>query len=161
MHQHRRAGQELERIECEGVTYNLKIASWETGGVYEVWEMVWDKGAVVPCHEHHNSRETFFITQGKVEFTLAGRKATATAGDVIHVPPYMPHSMVFLEDTTWMAYFNNYRFYDAIKELNLIREQNPAIVEDEAFRREFGSRTDSHPVKTPGEAAEELLFTSG
>ena len=161
MHQHRKAGQELERIHAEGVVYNLKVASWETGGVYEVWEMVWDKGVVVPCHEHHNSRETFFITKGSVEFTLAGNKTVVKAGDVVHVPPYMPHSMNFLEDTTWMAYFNNYRFYDAIKELNLLKEQDPAIVEDEAFRKAFGSRTDSHPVMTAEERVEQTLSGDG
>lgn len=149
MYQHRKAGEELEKIQSEGVVYNLKVASWETNGVYEVWEMIWDKGVDIPCHEHHNSRETFFITKGSVEFTLAGKKFVAKAGDMIHVPPYMPHSMAILEDTTWIAYFNNYKFYNAMQERNILKEHNPSALEDETFITEFGNRTDSHRVKSP------------
>jgi len=95
MHRHRKAGGELEKIQSEGVVYSLKAASWETGGVYEVWEMVWDKGFEVPYHEHHNSRETFFITKEAVEYPLVGKKFVAKAGDMVHVPPYLPHCMTF------------------------------------------------------------------
>jgi quercetin dioxygenase-like cupin family protein len=151
MYQHRKAGQELERIPSEGVVYNLKVASWESGGVYEVWEMILDKGVDVPYHEHHNSHETFFITKGTVEITLAGNKLVANAGDIVHVPPYMPHGMVFLEDTTFIAFFNNYRFYDAIQERNILKEHNPDVLDDDAFITDFGNRTDSHRVKSPEE----------
>ena len=117
--------------------------------------MVWDKGVNVPYHEHHNSRETFFITKGSVEFTLAGKRFVAKAGDVVHIPPYMPHGMVFLEDTTWMAYFNNYRFYDAMQERNMLKKHNPEVLDDETFITEFGNRTDSHRVKSPEEVLQE------
>jgi quercetin dioxygenase-like cupin family protein len=160
MFQHRKTGQELEKIHSDGAVYNLKVASWETGGVYEVWEMIFEKGKKVPYHEHHNSRETFFITEGSIEFTLAGNKFMASAGDVIHVPPYMPHSMVFLKNTTWMAYFNNYKFYDAIKESNMLKAHNPDALEKDKYITDFGNRTDSHALKSPEEVLKDTQSKS-
>jgi quercetin dioxygenase-like cupin family protein len=155
MHQLREAGKVLATIESEGVTYHLKVASWETGGVYEVWEMVLDKGLEIAYHEHHAACETFFLTRGSAEVTLAGNKVVAKAGDVIHVPPYMPHAMVILEETTWMAYFNGYRFYDVMQERIMLKEHNPAVLEDEEFSQIFGERHDSHRVKAPAEVLQE------
>ena len=144
MHQHRKAGEELAKIQGEGMLYNLKVASWETAGIYEVWEMIMDKDAEVPPHEHHKSYETFFVTEGSVEVTLAGNTFVAKAGDIIQVPPYMPHSMLLLEETTFISIFYNYKFYNAMQERNMLKEHNPEILADEEFIKEFGYRHDSH-----------------
>lgn len=151
----RQKDEALEVIKSDGVTYNLKVAAWETAGKYEVWEMVWDKGTDVGYHEHHKSYETFFITKGSIEVMLARKKFIAKAGDIVQVPPYLPHAMVFLEDTTMIAYFYNYKFYNAMQERLLLKEQNPDILNDADFDKEFGIRHDSHSVKTPTEVLQE------
>ncbi len=156
MHQHRKAGQDIDTIQSEGVTYHLKVASWETAGAYEVWEMVFDKGVEVNYHEHHASFESFYLTKGSIEVTLANKTFTAKAGDLVHVPPGMPHSMVFLEeDTTFMAYFFNFKFYNVMQERMMLKEHNPEAFEDEAFMKEFENRHDSHKVKSPQEVVKE------
>jgi quercetin dioxygenase-like cupin family protein len=152
MHQLRKAGQDIDTIQSEGVTYHLKVASWETAGAYEVWEMVFDKGLEVHYHEHHASFETFYVTKGSVEVTLANKTFIAKSGDLVHVPPYMPHSMVFQEEgTTFMAYFYNFKFYNVMQERMMLKEHNPEILEDEAFSKEFGDRHDSHKINPPME----------
>ena len=156
MHQLRKAGQDIDTIPSEGVTYHLKVASWETAGAYEVWEMVFEKDLEINYHEHHASFETFYVTKGSVEITLASNTFVAKAGDLVHVPPYMPHSMVFLEEgTTFMAYFYKFNFYNVMQERMMLKEHNPEILEDEAFKKEFGNRHDSHGMKSPIEVVAE------
>jgi quercetin dioxygenase-like cupin family protein len=79
-----------------------------TGGSMMIAEVRLAKGDVVPKHAHHNEQITF-ITQGALHFTLgeAGdREVTVHAGEVLVIPPHVPHSAVALEDTIDMDVFS-------------------------------------------------------
>jgi quercetin dioxygenase-like cupin family protein len=56
------------------------------------------KGAVVPLHHHVNEQVTW-ITEGAAEAYSQGRKYTLRAGDIMIIPPNVPHEFVFVEDT--------------------------------------------------------------
>ena len=56
------------------------------------------KGGVVPLHHHINEQITW-ITQGRAEVHSQGRKYTMNAGDILVIPPTVPHEFVFLEDS--------------------------------------------------------------
>jgi quercetin dioxygenase-like cupin family protein len=56
------------------------------------------KGAIVPLHRHANEQITW-ITQGVAEVYSQGRKYIMRAGDVMVIPPNVPHEFVFVEDT--------------------------------------------------------------
>jgi unsaturated pyranuronate lyase len=56
------------------------------------------KGAVVPLNHHVNEQVTW-ITEGCCEVYSNGKKYTMKAGDIMILPPNIPHELVFLEDT--------------------------------------------------------------
>ena len=56
------------------------------------------KGAVVPLH-HHANEQTTRITEGAAEVCSQGRKYLMQAGDILIIPPNVPHEFVFTEDT--------------------------------------------------------------
>ena len=56
------------------------------------------KGAVVPLHHHINEQVTW-ITQGVAEVYSQGKKYVMRAGDIMVIPPNVPHEFVFVEDT--------------------------------------------------------------
>ncbi|MGH9476493.1 MAG: cupin domain-containing protein [Terriglobales bacterium] len=56
------------------------------------------KGAEVPLHSHANEQVTW-ILEGALQFTLDGRDLTLRAGEVLCIPPHMPHAARALEDT--------------------------------------------------------------
>jgi quercetin dioxygenase-like cupin family protein len=56
------------------------------------------KGAVVPLNHHVNEQVTW-ITEGRCEVYASGKKYTMEAGDIMILPPNVPHEVVFLEDT--------------------------------------------------------------
>jgi unsaturated pyranuronate lyase len=56
------------------------------------------KGAVVPLHHHANEQITW-ITEGVAEVYSQGRKYIMKAGDIMVIPPNVPHEFIFIEDT--------------------------------------------------------------
>jgi quercetin dioxygenase-like cupin family protein len=56
------------------------------------------KGGVVPLTHHINEQITW-ITEGLAEVYSQGRKYTMKAGDIMIIPPNVPHEFNFLEDT--------------------------------------------------------------
>ena len=56
------------------------------------------KGCIVPRHQHPNE-QIAFIAQGALRFDLDGEIFTVRAGEVLVIPPNVPHSAEALEDT--------------------------------------------------------------
>ena len=56
------------------------------------------KGCVVPEHSHHNEQLTY-ILEGALKFWIDGKEIVVHAGEVLCIPPHMPHKAEALEDT--------------------------------------------------------------
>lgn len=56
------------------------------------------KGCLVPLHHHENEQITY-ILEGALKFTLEGREIVVRAGEVLVIPPNVPHAAEALEDT--------------------------------------------------------------
>jgi quercetin dioxygenase-like cupin family protein len=76
------------------------------------------KGCFVPEHSHPNEQVTF-IAEGALKFKIDGREIVVNSGEVLTIPPNMPHSAEALEDTVdfdvfhppradWIDKTNNY-----------------------------------------------------
>ena len=64
-------------------------------------QIVLKKGDTVPRHSHHNEQLTYVIT-GKLCLRLGEqgeREVVVAAGEVLVIPPNLPHSAEALEDT--------------------------------------------------------------
>jgi quercetin dioxygenase-like cupin family protein len=66
------------------VTY--KIASYQTGGAYSLFEVVTQPGSGPPPHVQHREDEAFYVLEGEYEFLVEGRTVNAVAGSLIYVP---------------------------------------------------------------------------
>jgi len=56
------------------------------------------KGALVPMHSHINEQVTWLVS-GKLRFEMEGRDVFLEAGDVLVIPPNVPHLVETLEDS--------------------------------------------------------------
>src|SRR5664279_5687965 len=63
------------------------------------------KGAVVPEHSHPNEQITY-IQEGALKFWIDGKEIVVSSGEVLTIPPNMPHKAVALEDTVDFDVFN-------------------------------------------------------
>ena len=63
------------------------------------------KGCIVPEHSHHNEQVTY-ILDGALKFWIDGTEIVVHAGEVLTIPPHMPHQAEALEDTIDLDVFN-------------------------------------------------------
>jgi len=56
------------------------------------------KGFVVPLH-HHENEQISYILEGALKFWIDGHEIVVGAGEVLCIPPNMPHKAEALEDT--------------------------------------------------------------
>jgi quercetin dioxygenase-like cupin family protein len=62
------------------------------------------KGGVVPLHSHHNEQFTY-ILEGALKFWIDNRVIVVKAGEVLTIPPHMPHRAEAMEDTVDLDVF--------------------------------------------------------
>lgn len=63
------------------------------------------KGAIVPEHSHVNEQVTY-ILEGALKFWIDGKEIVVKAGEVLTIPPNMPHKAEALIDTVDLDIFN-------------------------------------------------------
>ena len=63
------------------------------------------KGCLVPRHSHVNEQITY-ILEGALKFLIDGREIVVSSGELLCIPPNMPHEAVALEDTLDLDIFN-------------------------------------------------------
>src|SRR5271170_7474325 len=63
-----------------------------------VSQLLLKKGAVVPRHSHTNEQYSWIIS-GTLKFIFDDREILVRAGDILVIPPSVPHSAVAVEDT--------------------------------------------------------------
>ena len=75
-------------------TQNMSLAFWEV-----------EAGAKVPEHAHMNE-QLMQVLEGKFEFTLDGITKTYEPGDLVIIPPHVPHSGLALTPCKLMDVFS-------------------------------------------------------
>lgn len=63
------------------------------------------KGAHVPLHSHLNEQLTY-VLDGALKFLLEGKEVVVRSGEVLCIPPHVPHEAFALEDTVDLDVFN-------------------------------------------------------
>jgi quercetin dioxygenase-like cupin family protein len=63
------------------------------------------KGASVPEHSHANEQISM-VESGTVRFVLAGAERIVKPGDILQIPPHVPHSAEALEDSVAVDLFS-------------------------------------------------------
>jgi quercetin dioxygenase-like cupin family protein len=63
------------------------------------------KGCIIPLHSHYNEQFTY-ILEGALKFLIDGKEILVNAGEVLTIPPHMPHKAEALTDTVDLDVFN-------------------------------------------------------
>ena len=63
------------------------------------------KGCIVPEHSHPNEQVTY-ILEGALKFWIGGREIVVNKGEVLTIPPNLPHKAEALEDTVDLDVFD-------------------------------------------------------
>jgi quercetin dioxygenase-like cupin family protein len=95
---------EWNRVEKEQLspTFARQVIHADTMTVARVYLR---KGCSVPEHSHHNEQITY-ILEGALKFWIDGKEIVVNAGEVLTIPPHMPHKAEALEDTVDLDVFD-------------------------------------------------------
>ena len=63
------------------------------------------KGCIIPEHSHVNEQLSY-ILEGALKFWIDGREIVVHAGEVLTIPPNMPHKAEAMEDTVDLDIFH-------------------------------------------------------
>ena len=66
------------------------------------------RGAVVPQHAHENEQVSYIIS-GALKFIFEDRDIIARGGEVLQIPPNVPHAAEAIEDTLAIDVFSPVR----------------------------------------------------
>ena len=76
-----------------------------TGSQVMLARILLKKGCVVPLHSHHNEQLSYVI-EGALKFTIRGKDTIVRAGEVLTIPPHLPHLVKALRDTVSLDIFH-------------------------------------------------------
>jgi quercetin dioxygenase-like cupin family protein len=76
-----------------------------TGSKVMLARILLKKGCVVPLHSHHNEQLSYVI-EGELKFTIRGKDTIVRAGEVLTIPPHLPHLVKALRDTVSLDIFH-------------------------------------------------------
>ncbi|MHB1958496.1 MAG: cupin domain-containing protein [Acidobacteriaceae bacterium] len=62
------------------------------------------KGSIVPLHSHENEQITY-VLDGALKFVVQGKELIVRSGEILVIPPNLPHSAEALEDTVDLDIF--------------------------------------------------------
>jgi mannose-6-phosphate isomerase-like protein (cupin superfamily) len=88
-------------------------------------------------HEHTYGWETFFMVDGSMDFTVHGKTCTVNTGDVLFVPPYCSHQMIFQQPTRWRATFHDINMCGILNNWNSAQRFFPSQMGDPAFTTSY------------------------
>ena len=72
-------------------TVTIKVASNETNGEYSLMHWIVASDAFAPAHIHDEYEETFYVLEGKLQFTVGDDVVDVEAGDFIRCPAGTRH----------------------------------------------------------------------
>ena len=96
-----------DEIEQEKVTEMLsrKIVTGEKEMVAQIYLK---SGCVVPRHSHESEQMTY-VLQGALKFVINGEELVVHEGEILHIPSWVEHQAIALEDTFELDVFSPIR----------------------------------------------------
>lgn len=67
--------------------------------------LVLNRGAHVPLHCHFHEQISH-VTEGALQFIVDGREQMVRAGEILCIPPHLPHEVFAVEDSVALDIFN-------------------------------------------------------
>ena len=67
--------------------------------------LVLKKGSHVPLHSHFNEQISQ-VVEGALKFMIEGKEVAVRSGDILCIPPHVPHEVIAMEDSVALDIFN-------------------------------------------------------
>ena len=126
----RTPGRPLCVFELNGVTMKQVTGRWENNGLTELWKAEMEDGFTVTYDEDDPEKDLFYVTEGRVQFTVAGETFTAGHDCLVRIPGYAPRSFTALGKATMYDMAGLTHWLDLLEDCVSIKTNDPARWED-------------------------------
>ncbi len=75
-----------------GDRYVTKLAAAQTGGLFNLTDIIIPPGSGPPLHLHESEDEVFMVSEGEMTFWIDGRRIVGKPGDVVYAPRRIAHT---------------------------------------------------------------------
>lgn len=122
-------------FEMGGMKLRMKVGRWETFGVKEIWEVIFEKGVKLSNKEEPEySIGLFSITKGSFEFEVGHETFIAEPGDLVQIPEFVSYSFKALEDGSTFFDLNCQSYMLRLLEtIRGYKERTPEKLQDKEF----------------------------
>jgi quercetin dioxygenase-like cupin family protein len=127
-------------------TSDVALSSKDSGGRLNIQDEIWNPDFVVGSHFHKRHSETFYVLDGRVEWTVGGETHVMSHGDAVHIPPNTIHSVKTLDNKpAHMLMLYHASGYDThLEEQSLFSEED---LKNPATRELLREISDFNPVE--------------
>jgi quercetin dioxygenase-like cupin family protein len=103
------------------MAFSAKLHRWDEIALEKITEMISRKvvpgqrltvaqvylkrGALVPMHSHESEQMTY-VLQGALRVHVGTEEVTVREGEIVHIPPQVPHQAEALDDTLELDLFS-------------------------------------------------------
>jgi len=110
----RKSKQSVKKLELKYIPWNaveledlnpLLQRQFVVGQEMMLARVLLKKGCIVPEHSHHNEQITY-VLEGALKFWIDGKVIVVNSGEVLTIPPHMPHKAEALADTVDLDVFS-------------------------------------------------------
>lgn len=85
-----------------GALFHFLVKGAETEGKYAVMDVTVLPGCEPPMHVHSHEDESYYITEGSINFLIGDETHAANAGDFIVMPKHLKHTFKVLTPSAKM-----------------------------------------------------------
>ncbi|MCD2423259.1 cupin domain-containing protein [Niabella pedocola] len=82
----------------QGGYFRTLIAPDQTGEALAILELTLPRGGEPPPHIHTHEDEAFYVVEGTIDVTIAGKTTSLKAGEALFAPKNVPHSFRILTE---------------------------------------------------------------
>ena len=94
-----------EKLKCDKLS-DVITRQMVSGADGTLARVLLSRGAFVPRHSHRSEQFTFILS-GALKFKFDdGQETTVHAGEILLIPPHVPHEATALEDTVDIDFFS-------------------------------------------------------
>jgi len=131
----------MARFDIEGAVLKMITARWENSGKKEIWLAEMEPGFYAEWDEYPLIQDLFYVTGGKIRFTVYDETFVAEKDCLVKIPKYAPRKFEVLEQASMYDVGGVTRWYALLQDFTALKKVAPEKADKAAFdemRSRFG-----------------------
>jgi len=120
-------------FDSDGVKMRQKVGRWETGGLYDIWELNMEDGFCGGCGKPNPKACIYYVTEGIVDFKVFDKEFRAPKESIVHIPAYATHSFKSIGNSVMYDTFSGTLIHDLASEWKSYEINAPEKLKDKEF----------------------------